>query len=162
LEYGYEKSIVISSFSKGHAMTGFRVGYAIAEENLIDKMAKVQATALTSVAEPMQYAALAAIEDGSAENAKRIKRRLEIISDKLREMSLRFVRPDGAMYVYPELGVGKSDVEFVQKALDLGVAVAPGSGFGNCYTQFIRISACQPDDQLEKGLELLKAAMSSC
>jgi len=144
------------------AMTGFRVGYAIAEENLIDKMAKVQATALTSVAEPMQYAALAAIEDDSAENAKRIKRRLEIISDKLREMSLRFVRPDGAMYVYPELGIGKSDVEFVQKALDLGVAVAPGSGFGNCYTQFIRISACQPDDQLEKGLELLKTAMSSC
>jgi aspartate aminotransferase len=162
LEYRYEKSIVISSFSKGHAMTGFRVGYAIAEENLIDKMAKVQATALTSVAEPMQYAALAAIEDSSAENAKRIKRRLEIISDKLREMSLRFVRPDGAMYVYPELGIGKSDVEFVQKALDLGVAVAPGSGFGDCYAQFIRISACQPDDQLEKGLELLKAAMSSC
>jgi aspartate aminotransferase len=143
-------------------MTGFRVGYAIAEENLIDKMAKVQATALTSVAEPMQYAALAAMENSSAENAKRIKRRLEIISDKLREMSLRFVRPDGAMYVYPELGIGKSDIEFVQKALDLGVAVAPGSGFGDCYAQFIRISACQPDDQLEKGLELLKAAMSSC
>lgn len=162
LEYGYEKSIVISSFSKGHAMTGFRVGYAIAEENLIDKMAKVQATALTSVAEPMQYAALAAIEDSSTENAKRIKRRLEIISDKLRKMSLRFVRPDGAMYVYPELGNGKIDIVLVQKALDMGVAVAPGSGFGDHYTQYIRISACQPDDQLEKGLELLKAAMSSC
>src|SRR5438132_673839 len=122
LEYGYEKSIVICSFSKGHAMTGFRVGYAIAEENIIDKMAKVQATALTSVAEPMQYAALAAIEDSPAENAKRIEGRLEIISNKLREMSLRFVKPDGAMYVYPKLGDGKRDVELVQKALDLGVA----------------------------------------
>ena len=162
LEYGYEKSIVISSFSKGHAMTGFRVGYAIAEENIINKMAKVQATALTSVAEPMQYAALAAIEDSSAENAKRIERRLEIISKKLREMSLRFVKPDGGMYVYPKLGDGKRDVELVQKALDLGVAVAPGSGFGDCYTQFIRISACQPDHQLEKGLDLLKTAMSLC
>ena len=162
LEYGYEKSIVISSFSKGHAMTGFRVGYAIAEENIINKMAKVQATALTSVAEPMQYAALAAIEDSSAENAKRIERRLEIISKKLREMSLRFVKPDGGMYVYPKLGDGKRDVELVQKALDLGVAVAPGSGFGDCYTQFIRISACQPDHQLEKGMNLLKTAMSLC
>jgi aspartate aminotransferase len=160
LEYGYEKSIVISSFSKGHAMTGFRVGYAIAEENIIDKMAKVQATALTSVAEPMQYAALAAIEDSSAENAKRIERRLELISKRLREMSLRFVKPDGAMYVYPKLGDGERDVELVQKALDLGVAVAPGSGFGGGYTQFIRLSACQPDHQLEKGLDLLKTAIS--
>jgi aspartate aminotransferase len=162
LEYGYEKSIVISSFSKGYAMTGFRVGYAIAEENIINKMAKVQATALTSVAEPMQYAALAAIEDSSTENAKRIERRLEIISKKLREMSLRFVKPDGGMYVYPKLADGKRDVELVQKALDLGVAVAPGSGFGDCYTQFIRISACQPDHQLEKGLDLLKTAISLC
>ena len=162
LEYGYEKSIIICSFSKGHAMTGFRVGYAIAEENIIDKIAKVQATALTSVAEPMQYAALAAIEDSPAENAKRIERRLDIISNKLREMSLRFVKPDGAMYVYPKLGDGKRDVELVQKAHDLGVAVAPGSGFGDCYTQFIRISACQPDHQLEKGLDLLKTAISSC
>ncbi|MFZ0512725.1 MAG: pyridoxal phosphate-dependent aminotransferase [Candidatus Nitrosopolaris sp.] len=162
LEYGYEKSIIISSFSKGHAMTGFRVGYAIAEENIIDKMAKVQATGLTSVAEPMQYAALAAIEDSSAENAKRIKRRLEIISDKLREMSLQFVEPDGAMYIYPKLGNGKRDVELVRRALDLGVAIAPGSGFGDGYSEFIRISACQPDDQLENGMDLLKAAVSSC
>jgi aspartate aminotransferase len=77
-------------------------------------------------------------------------------------MSLRFVKPDGAMYVYPKLGDGKRDVELVQKALDLGVAVAPGSGFGDCYTQFIRISACQPEHQLEQGLDLLKTAMASC
>jgi aspartate aminotransferase len=161
LDYGYEKSIIISSFSKGHAMTGFRVGYAIAEETIIDKMAKVQATGLTSVAEPMQYAALAALEESSAENVKRIKRRLEIISNELREMSLQFVQPDGAMYVYPKLGNGKRDVDLVHKALDLGVAIAPGSGFGKCYGEFIRISACQPHDQLERGMDLLKAAVSS-
>jgi aspartate aminotransferase len=160
LDYGYEKSIIISSFSKGHAMTGFRVGYAVAEENIINKMARVQATGLTSVAEPMQYAALAAIEESSSENAKRIKRRLEIICNKLQEMSLQFVRPDGAMYVYPKLSDGKRDVTIIRKALDLGVAIAPGSGFGDCYTEFIRISACQPEDQLEKGMDLLKAAVS--
>ena len=142
-------------------MTGFRVGYAIAEETIIDKMAKVQATGLTSVAEPMQYAALAALEESSVENVKRIKRRLEIISNELREMSLQFVQPDGAMYVYPKLGNGKRDVDLVHKALDLGVAIAPGSGFGKCYGEFIRISACQPHDQLERGMDLLKAAVSS-
>jgi aspartate aminotransferase len=160
LDYGYEKSIIISSFSKGHAMTGFRVGYAVADENIINRMAKVQATGLTSVAEPMQYAALAALEESSSANAKLIKRRLEIICNKLREMSLQFVEPDGAMYVYPKLGDGKRDVPIIHKALDLGVAIAPGSGFGDCYCEFIRISACQPEDQLEKGMDLLKAAVS--
>lgn len=162
LEYSYEKSILISSFSKGHAMTGFRVGYAIAEESIIDKMAKVQATGITSVAEPMQYAALSAIEDSPAENARRIQRRLKIISKKLREMSLQFMEPDGAMYVYPKISNGKRDVELVRRALELGVAIAPGSGFGDDYSGFIRISACQPDDQLENGMDLLKTAVTSC
>jgi aspartate aminotransferase len=161
LEYGYEKSIIISSFSKGHAMTGFRVGYAIAEEQMISKMAKVQATALTSVAEPMQYAALAAVDACSTVNAKSMNRRLEVISNKLREMSLPFTSPDGGMYLYPKLRDGLNDARVVNKALDLGVAVAPGSGFGECYTQFIRISACQRTDQLLKGLDLLQKAIDS-
>ena len=70
LEYSYDKSIMISSFSKGYAMTGFRVGYAIAEDNIITKMAKIQSTALTSVAEPMQYSALASIRGKSCRKCK--------------------------------------------------------------------------------------------
>jgi aspartate aminotransferase len=142
-------------------MTGFRVGYAIAEEQMISKMAKVQATALTSVAEPMQYAALAAVDACSTVNAKSMNRRLEVISNKLREMSLPFTSPDGGMYLYPKLRDGLNDARVVNKALDLGVAVAPGSGFGECYTQFIRISACQRTDQLLKGLDLLQKAIDS-
>jgi aspartate aminotransferase len=160
-EYGYERSIVVSSFSKGHAMTGFRIGYAISKENIIDRMAKVQATALTSVAEPMQYAALAAAEVSTLENAKRISKRLDLICERLREMSLRFVKPDGALYVFPKTGNGQSDLKLVHRALDLGVAIAPGSGFGAQYGQFIRISACQTDDKLEKGLHLLNSALRS-
>ena len=161
MEYGYERSIMISSFSKGHAMTGFRVGYAIAKDSIVDRMAKVQATALTSVAEPMQYAALAAAEVKPAENTKRMKKRLDLICEKLHEMSLSFVKPDGALYVFPKLGEGLSDHKVVQRALDLGVAVAPGSGFGGPYSQFIRLSACQTHDKLEKGLELLNSVMRS-
>lgn len=152
---------MVSSFSKGHAMTGFRVGYAIAKENIIDRMAKVQATALTSVAEPMQYAALAAAEISPAENTDRMKRRLDLICEKLHEMSLCFAKPDGALYVFPKLWDGLSDHKVVQRALNLGVAVAPGSGFGGQYGQFIRISACQSNDKLEEGLDLLNAVLRS-
>jgi aspartate aminotransferase len=125
-------------------------------------MTKVQATILTSVAEPMQYSALAALEASPHKNIKLMKKRLDIISNKLRKMSLPFVEPDGGMYVYPQLKDGKEDdVTLVEKLLDLSVAIAPGSGFGDSYRQFIRISACQPEHVLEKGLDILEAAMFS-
>jgi aspartate aminotransferase len=158
--YKYDKSIVVSSFSKSCAMTGFRVGYGIAEKEIIDKMARVQAIALTSVAEPMQHAALSALNYNPAGNVKLIKERLDLISEKLCNMSLDFITPEGAMYVYPRLrGLIQTDAELVKTLLKLGVAVAPGSGFGENYKQFIRISACQPKKLLEQGLEVIKSIL---
>ena len=62
LSYNYEKSIVTQSFSKSHAMTGFRIGYGIANTKIIEKMAKLEALCLTSVSEPIQYVAMKALE----------------------------------------------------------------------------------------------------
>jgi aspartate aminotransferase len=160
LDYGYDKSIMISSFSKGHAMTGFRVGYAISSENIIARMSKIQSIALTSVAEPMQYSALSAIGENISGNVEVMKRRLRFVCDKLQKMSLSFVPPDGALYVYPKLGKDTDDdTILIDKLLDLGVAIAPGSGFGDSYKRFIRISACQSEEVLEKGLQLLSSAL---
>ena len=162
LEYGYDKSIMISSFSKGHAMTGFRVGYAIANKDIVDRMAKIQATALTSVAEPMQHCALAALNGNDPyQNKKKMRKRLDFICSRLRKISFRFFEPEGAMYVYPKFknDIEDDDVAVVERLLDLGVAVAPGSGFGDSYRRFIRISGCQPEDILEEGLDRLEAAM---
>jgi aspartate aminotransferase len=171
LEYGYDKSIMISSFSKVYAMTGFRVGYAIANKDIVNKIAKIQATALTSVAEPMQYSALAALEGSNNnnpyQNKKKMKKRLDLICNRLRKISLKFFEPEGALYVYPQLknviGGGNhdddDDITVVERLLDLGVAVAPGSGFGDSYRRFIRISGCQSEDILQEGLDRLEAAM---
>jgi aspartate aminotransferase len=160
LDYGYDKSIMISSFSKGHAMTGFRVGYGISSENIIARMSKIQSIALTSVAEPMQYSALSAIGENISGNVEVMKRRLRFVCDKLQKMSLSFVPPDGALYVYPKLGKDTDDdTILIDKLLDLGVAIAPGSGFGDSYKRFMRISACQSEEVLEKGLQLLSSAL---
>jgi len=157
-EYGYDKSILVSSFSKRYAMTGFRVGYAVANKDIIAKIASVQAIGITSVAEPMQRAALAAMSEYPSENVRMMKKRLDFVCGKLKEMSLRFVEPEGAMYVYPELPRGE-DIELVEKLLEKGVAIAPGSGFGDYYRQFVRISACQPEKILEKGLTIMASVM---
>jgi aspartate aminotransferase len=158
LKYDYTKSIVVGSFSKRYAMTGFRVGYGIANKDIISRMARVQAVAITSVAEPMQRAALAALEVDPSENIQLMKSRLGFICNKLEKMSLRYVKPDGAMYVYPGLQKGE-DLPIVEKLLDKGVAVAPGSGFGDAYKRFVRISACQPEKMLEKGLDVMASVI---
>jgi aspartate aminotransferase len=157
-KYGYDKSILVGSFSKRYGMTGFRVGYSIANKDIISKMAKVQAAGITSVAQPMQQAALAALGVNPSENIKLMKRRLDFVCSKLREMSLRFVEPEGAMYTYPELPKSE-DIPIVQKLLEQGVAIAPGSGFGDLYKRFVRISACQPEKTLEKGLDIMASVI---
>ncbi|HKU48860.1 MAG TPA: aminotransferase class I/II-fold pyridoxal phosphate-dependent enzyme, partial [Nitrososphaera sp.] len=73
-------------------------------------------------------------------------------------MSLRLMKPDGAMYVYPEL-TSLEDLELVDKLLERGVAIAPGSGFGDVYKNYIRISACQPTEILAKGLDILASVL---
>jgi aspartate aminotransferase len=157
-KYDYAKSIIVGSFSKRYAMTGFRVGYGIANKDIISKMARVQSVAITSVAEPVQQAALAALEIEPSENIKLIKRRLDFLCRKLKKMSLRYVEPDGAIYAYPELPKGE-DISIVEKLLEKGVAIAPGSGFGDSYKRFVRISACQPEKMLEKGLDVMASVI---
>jgi aspartate aminotransferase len=156
--YGYDRSIIVSSFSKTYAMTGFRVGYAIANSESVKKMAKVQAVGVTSVAEPIQHAALAALDADPSENVALMKKRLHFLSDRIRKMPLRFVEPEGAMYVYPQLpdGIG-DDIHLVESLLDRGVAIAPGSGFGESYNQFVRISACRTEEEMAEGLAILES-----
>ena len=157
--YDYAKTIMVGSFSKRYAMTGFRVGYAIASKEIISQLTRVQAVAITSVAEPMQHAALAALEVDPLDNIKLMKKRVDLVYNKLKKMSLRCVEPDGAMYAYPELPEDKEDMPLVEKLLEKGVAIAPGSGFGDSYRRFVRISACQPHRILEEGLEVMASVM---
>src|ERR687893_30315 len=158
-KHDYAKTIIVGSFSKRYAMTGFRVGYAIASKEIISKLTRVQAVAITSVAEPMQFAALVALNVDPSENIKLMKRRVGLVYRKLKKMSLRCVEPDGAMYAYPELPKREEDMALVEKLLEKGVAIAPGSGFGDSYKRFVRISACQPEKILEKGLEVMASVM---
>jgi aspartate aminotransferase len=156
LTYGYNKSIITQSFSKSHAMTGFRIGYTISSPETIEKMSKLQALALTNVSEPIQYVAMKALEADTNDNTKTIKNRVESISKRAKTMQLDFVEPDGAMYLFARVRQDNFDsIDFTKKLLDSGVAIAPGEGFGN-YHGFVRISACQPEDTLNQGMQIIE------
>lgn len=161
LKYGYERSIITQSFSKSHAMTGFRIGFAISNPDIIEKMSKLQALALTNVSEPIQYIAMKALDADTSKNNKIIKERLDAIIKKAKNMQLDFVEPDGAMYLFAKVRKENFDsIEFINRLLDLGVAIAPGEGFGN-YQGFVRISACQPEDTLNQGLQIIEDGLRS-
>jgi aspartate aminotransferase len=156
LDFGYDKSIMVSSFSKSHAMTGFRVGYAISSKDIIDRISKIQAIAITSVAEPMQYAAIAAMNSNVIKNMTLIKKRLDFIKSELENLPCEFVNPDGGMYYFVRFNNITDVNKIIFNLLNEGVAVAPGIGFGETYFDFIRISACQPTKLLNDGLKILK------
>ena len=159
LSYNYEKSIITQSFSKSHAMTGFRVGYAIADSTIIEKMAKLEALCLTNVSEPMQYVAMKALEADTSNNTNTVQKRLELLEQKANDMGLEFVVPDGAMYIFARVNKeGFDGVQFANSTLEKGLAVAPGEGFGD-YKNFIRISACQEETTLTEGMNILRDVM---
>ena len=160
LRYSYEKSIVTQSFSKSHAMTGFRIGYGIADIEIIEKMVKLQALCLTNVSEPIQYVAMKALEADTSNNTNIVQCRLDVLIQKAKEIGLDFVNPDGAMYLFARVNQdGFDGVQFANSTLEKGLAVAPGEGFGN-YKNFIRISACQDEKILIDGMNILSHIMS--
>ena len=160
LSYDYEKSIVTQSFSKSHAMTGFRVGYGIASKQIIEKMSKLEALCLTNVSEPIQYVAMKALEADISNNSNTVQKRLDMLALKAKEMGLEFIIPDGAMYIFARVNKeGFDGVQFANSSLEKGLAVAPGEGFGN-YKKFIRISACQDEKILIEGMHILGNIMS--
>ena len=160
LSYNYEKSIVTQSFSKSHAMTGFRIGYAIADSKIVDKMAKLEALCLTNVSEPIQYIAMKALEADTSDNTNTVQNRLDVLAQKASEMGLDFIIPDGAMYLFARINQeGFDGVQFANSTLEKGLAVAPGEGFGD-YKNFIRLSACQNEEILVEGMNILGNIMS--
>ena len=141
-------------------MTGFRIGYGIADKKIIEKMAKLEALCLTNVSEPMQYVAMKALEADTSDNSNTVQKRLDILAQKATEIGLDFVIPDGAMYIFARINKeGFDGVQFANIALEKGLAIAPGEGFGD-YKNFIRISACQNEKILVEGMNILSNIMS--
>ena len=153
---GYKKSIITKSFSKSYAMTGYRIGWVVAEPSIIDKMSKLQALSLTNVSEPIQYVALQALksDEAVAENSRIIKSRLDALVKSAKDIGLEFIEPDGAMYLFAKTKYKDFDAtKFSEKLLEHGVAIAPGEGFGD-YKEFFRITAINETPLIE-GMKIL-------
>ena len=139
-------------------MTGFRIGYAIAEPSIIEKMSKLQALSLTNVSEPIQYVALQALKADTSENSQIISSRLETLCAFAEDIGLEFLEPNGAMYLFAKTKYKNFDAtRFSEKLLEHGVAIAPGEGFGD-YKEFFRITAID-ETKSKEGMTILDTVL---
>ena len=141
-------------------MTGYRIGWVVAEPSIIEKMSKLQALSLTNVSEPIQYVALQAFKSQKAllENQKIIKSRLDTLVKTAKDIGLEFIEPDGAMYLFAKTKYKNFDAtKFSEKLLEYGVAIAPGEGFGD-YKEFFRITAID-ETKLKEGMTILDSVL---
>jgi len=158
LSYNYERSIITQSFSKSHSMTGYRIGYLISNQKIVERLVKLEALCLTNVSEPIQYTAMKSLEDDVTDNVKIMNERLVKLEEICKDMELEFVRPDGAMYIFARTKEPINFSELSEELLNYGVAIAPGIGFGD-YNEFFRISACLDIKTLIEGMDILKTRL---
>ncbi len=152
--------IAAHTVSKTYSMTGWRVGYMIADAQVVSDMFKMQEDYISCVPTPMQRAALAAIQgpqDCVAQMRDAYKAHRDIVAEILKKAGVPFFMPDGAFYMWVNVETENSDrfcVDFLQEER---VAVAPGSTFGPSGEGWIRISlASSPEDLTECATRLVR------
>ncbi|MEE9528897.1 MAG: aminotransferase class I/II-fold pyridoxal phosphate-dependent enzyme [Dehalococcoidia bacterium] len=156
-----EQTILLGGFSKAFAMTGWRIGYIAANEQLIEAMLKIHQYTMLCVPTMSQMAAIEALrsaEDDVAKMVKEYDRRRRFIVKKLNEIGLPCFEPKGAFYAFPSIeATGMSSEEFAERLLmEERVAVVPGSAFGQCGEGFVRCCYATSLTNIEEALKRME------
>jgi aspartate aminotransferase/aminotransferase len=149
----YENTLILRGFSKSHAMTGWRLGYAAGPEAVVSQMTKLQQYTFVCAPSPLQYAALAAMDVPMADAVAAYRRKRDIAFETL-SRKFEVVKPEGAFYIFPKAPPGQTGSDFVARAIENNVLVIPGNVFSERDTHF-RISYATTDERLQQGCEIL-------
>jgi len=149
----YDKTIILRGFSKSHAMTGWRLGYAAGPEAVIAQMTKLQQYTFVCAPSPLQYAAVAALDVPMDAAVAAYRRKRDIVYNRL-SRKFDVVRPQGAFYIFPKAPAGQTASDFVARAIEKNVLIIPGNVFSESDTHF-RISYATTDEKLEQGCDIL-------
>ncbi len=158
----YERTVLVSGFSKAYAMTGWRLGYACGHPDLIKAMTKVHQFAIMSAPTTAQYAAIEALRNGDDDiemmkNEYDMRRR--VIVQGFNDMGLECFEPKGAFYAFPSIkSTGLTSNDFCERCLrEKKVAVIPGIAFGKSGEGFIRCSYAYSIDSINEALSRIEA-----
>jgi len=152
-----EQTIVLEGFSKAYAMTGWRVGYAAGDPEIIGAMTKIHQFTMLCAPTLAQIAAIEALRNGQEEREKMIAeydRRRKLVVQGFNDLGLTCFEPRGAFYAFPCIkSTGLSSGEFAEKLLmEEKVALVPGDAFGATGAGFVRCSYANSYENIEEAL----------
>lgn len=173
-EDSFERTIVINGVSKAYAMTGWRIGYAAGDKEIIKLMSSVQSHTTSNPNSIAQYAALEALtgsQDSIKEMVAEFEKRKEYMISKIDSMkNVSCIKADGAFYIMLKVSYFygmknndkeiKNSIDFSSELLeDKNVAVVPGIGFG--LDEYIRLSYANSMDNIKQGLDRIESFMNN-
>jgi aspartate/methionine/tyrosine aminotransferase len=149
LQFDSPNCVVTNSFSKSMAITGFRVGYAIVPEWLVDHVKTRHMLTNVTGSRPAQYAVMHALKETSpeyyAESRARMRERIDTFTDALAAVGADYTVPDGSFYVMASFDGFPGTMDNVQRLIDeAGVAGMPGNAFGSARTKWLRFALMTP------------------
>ena len=152
-----DQLILCQSFSKPSAMTGWRLGYLVCPEYVMDRLLLLSAGTIAAVPTFLQEAGLTALKQDVSPMREIYRRRRDYVTSRLTKMGLEFPEPEGAFYVFVDIRkFGMTSDEFCTRLIKEGkLAAVPGSCFG--VEGYLRLSYCYADEELKKGLDRLEA-----
>lgn len=161
-----ERTVIINGFSKAFAMTGWRLGFVVADKVLVKAMTKVHQYAIMCSPTASQYAAVEALKNGRESIDAMVQEyddRRKVIVDGFNKMGLTCFEPKGAFYIFPCIkSTGMKSQEFCEKLLESQkVAVVPGTAFGESGEGYIRVSYAYSIQEINVALERIKAFVES-
>jgi aminotransferase len=153
-----ERTITLGGLSKNYAMTGWRLGYAAAQAEILQGLLRIHQYTIMSAPTAAQFAGLTALQEGDEEVARmrsEYNRRRELIVRGLNELGLPTFEPRGAFYAFPQIAAsGMDDETFAERLLaEEKVAVVPGNAFGEAGSGFVRCSYATAYEKIEEALE---------
>lgn len=167
IEGMYDRTILISGFSKAYAMTGWRLGYALGPAQIMEQMIKIHQFAIMCAPSTSQYAAVEAMKNGDDDvlmMCESYNQRRRLMVNHFRKMGLSCFEPEGAFYVFPCIkSTGMTSEVFCETLLkEERVAVVPGTAFGDCGEGFIRCSYAYSVGALKEALARIERFVARC
>ena len=152
-----DRTILVQSFSKPYAMTGWRMGYLIADMQIKERLELIHQFSVVSTPAPFQKAAIAALDFDPVELKRTYEKRRAYMLGRLRGMGLDVPEPQGAFYMFPYIGkYGIDSATFCRRMIaEAALAATPGFCFGS--DGHIRLTYCYSDEQLREGLDRLES-----
>ncbi|WP_251329755.1 pyridoxal phosphate-dependent aminotransferase [Haloplanus pelagicus] len=159
-----ENVLTVNSCSKRYAMTGWRVGWLAGTTDIVDQATKIHESTTSCAPSVSQHAALAALtgpQDAAEEMYDAFRERRDYVVDRVADIDgLACPRPEGAFYAFLDPDLPGTSLEMAEHLLrEYGVVLAPGDGFGEAGTGWLRLSFANSLDRLETGFDRLERAI---